>query len=227
MEKAIVLVSGGLDSYVTAHYVKKRLEREVKLLFFDYGQKALEEELWSVKNLAKELDCELEIVKLPWLGKISTSFINKEGGGENKISDWYVPCRNSIFLISALAFAESYFIKTGEESEIYLGIKYEGELRFKDTTKEFIENMNELSKETTQRGFKIIAPFIDKDKEDIIELGEEMGIDLSKSYSCYLGAKRYVGASFPLAHCGKCAGCLARKKGFKFSKVEDKTVYLD
>ena len=123
MEKAIVLASGGLDSYVTSYYVKNNLGKEIKLLFFDYGQKALKQELSCVKNLAKELGCELEIIELPWLGKISTSFINKQGQGENKISDWYVPCRNSIFLISALAFAESEFIKTGNKSEIYLGIK--------------------------------------------------------------------------------------------------------
>ena len=220
MGNAIVLASGGLDSYVTAHYVKKKLGKEVKLLFFDYGQKALVEELRSVEHLKRELDCELEVVSLPWLGKISTSFINKEGSGGESLNDWYVPCRNSVFLISALAFADSQFIKTGEESEIYLGIKYEGELRFKDTTPEFIEKMNELSKTATEKGFKIIAPFIDKDKEDIIEIGEELGIDLSKSYSCYLGSKNGE-------HCGKCAGCLARKKGFKFSKVKDETEYLE
>ena len=93
-------------------------------------------------------------------------------------------------------------------------------MQFRDTTKEFVNKINELYKETTQKGFKIIAPFIDKDKEDIIELAEEMGLNLQNTYSCYVGSEKEI-----LVHCGKCAGCLARKKGFKFSEIEDKSVY--
>ena len=72
-----VLASGGLDSYVTAHYVKNKTNNKLKLLFFDYGQKALKEELFCVKNLAKEIRADLNIIKVPWLGKASTSLINK------------------------------------------------------------------------------------------------------------------------------------------------------
>ncbi|MBI2630264.1 7-cyano-7-deazaguanine synthase [Candidatus Pacearchaeota archaeon] len=230
MGNAIILASGGLDSYVLSWYVKNTLKKEVRLIFFDYGQKALKEELFCVKQLAREMNCELKIVNLDFLGEISTSLINKnESNSKEDIINWYVPCRNTIFLSIALAYAESLFIGKKEENDVYIGIKFEGEIRFNDTTKEYIEEMNKLAKSCTQVGeYEVFAPFIDKDKEELIQLGKKMGLKLEKSYSCYLGAgfKEIVNDKTPI-HCGKCAGCLARKKGFKFSEVEDKSLYCE
>jgi len=225
-KRAIILTSGGLDSSVLAYYVKKNLKiNKIRLLFFDYGQKAVEEELFCVKNLAKKLKSKLEIIDLKWLGKISTSLINKGQGGKEELIKWYVPFRNSLFLISALAFAESEFIKTGKESEIFLGIKYEG-LGFKDTTPNFLKEINRLAKFSQKGKFKIIAPFVDKEKEDIIEFGRKMRVRLDDTYSCYLGGGFARINNKKLAiHCGKCAGCKARKKGFKFSDVRDISLY--
>jgi len=228
MKQAIVLVSGGLDSFVTAYYVKKKLKRKIKLLFFDYGQRCLQEELFCAKKLAKQLQAKLKVIDLKWLGKISTSLINKKHGKKEEIIRWYVPCRNSLFVMAALAHAESEFISKGKQSEIYIGIKYEGELAFKDSSTEFIKKINELAKACVQKGnFTIKAPFLDKDKEDIINLADKLGIRLEDTYSCYVGGGFVkIGRKKIPVHCGKCAGCKARKKGFKFSNVEDKTIYL-
>ena len=115
MSNAIVLCSGGLDSVILAHYLKKTENFEnLKLVFLDYEQKSLNEELFCVKKAAEELNADLNIIDVKWLGKISTSLINKEAN-ENEIDSeelisWYVPCRNTIFVSSALAHAESDFL---------------------------------------------------------------------------------------------------------------------
>ncbi|MFH1607996.1 MAG: 7-cyano-7-deazaguanine synthase [archaeon] len=231
MTNAIVLVSGGLDSVVLAHYLKK-VEKvdKLKFVFFDYGQKSLEEELYCVKKVARELDAELKVVDVKWLGEVSTSLINKEVRDEDvkKVEDddlvsWYVPCRNALFLLIGLSFAESELISKGEKYDVYIGIKHEGELQFKDTTPEFLEQMNKTSGFCTQEGnLKFKAPFLEKDKEEVIELAKELGVDLKQTCSCYVGRGFEDGVP---VHCGVCAGCKSRKKAFRFCEVEDVSVY--
>jgi len=226
MNHAIVLCSGGLDSVVLAYYLKKieKIEKLI-LVFLDYNQKSLKEELSCVEKASEELDADLKIINLKWLGDISTSFINKQAdenkikgiNEDNELISWYVPCRNSLFLLVGLALAESEFISKSEKYNIYLGIKYEGDLQFKDTTPEFIEQMNKTAEFSTQEGnFKFIAPFLKKDKEELIELSKELNIDLKDTYSCYVGGGN---------HCGICSACKSRKKAFKFSNMNDPTVY--
>lgn len=227
MNNAIVLCSGGLDSIVLSYYLKK-IEKidKLKLIFLDYNQKSLNQELNCVKRAAKLLDAKLEIVDVKWLGKVSTSLINKNTNSQ--ISDkedlisWYVPCRNALFLLIGLAFSESEFISKSEKYDIYLGIKYEGELQFKDTTPDFLEQMNKTAKFCTQDGdYNFIAPFLDKDKEELIEMAKKLEVDLKDTYSCYVGDKNKES----LIHCGVCSACKSRKKAFKFSNVEDVTRY--
>ena len=223
MENVIVLASGGLDSYVLTHWLKKQ-SKKITIFFIDYNQKPLKPELGAVRKLARETNSKLEIIKLKWLGKISTSLINKKNKAKTKdeIINWYVPFRNSIFINLALALAESIYIKTKKKNDIYLGIKYEGlkSQRFKDTTPEFLRQMNKLADFSEQTKFKILAPFLNKDKEEIVELGNKMNLKLENSFSCYIGNLN--------SHCGVCAGCLARKKAFKFSKsqIKDTTRYI-
>jgi len=227
MRQAIILASGGLDSSVLASYISKKLKRKIKLLFFDYGQKAIKEELFCVKLLAKKLNCKLNVIDLKWLGKVSTSLINtNKKTGKNEIIKWYVPFRNSFFILAGLAFSESDFISKKKKSDVFIGIKYEGQLRFKDTSKEFIEEINKLARFSQKGNFKILAPFVNKDKEDLVELAEKMKIKLEETYSCYLGAgfAKINSKKIPV-HCGKCAGCKARKKGFRFSNVKDLGIY--
>lgn len=224
---AIILASGGLDSFVLGYYLKKvKKIKNIKLLFFDYGQKCIKEELYCVKQLAKQLKARLKIIDVKWLGDISTSLINKNNKtGKDEVINWYVPCRNSIFLLSALAHAESLFLSGKEKNNIFIGIKHEGELTFNDTKPEFVKSINELVKNAVQKGeYEIIAPFIDKDKEDIIEFAKKIKVPLQYTYSCYIGTGKSRDG-IPI-HCGKCAGCLGRKKGFKFSSVEDPTLYI-
>jgi len=235
MENAIILVSGGLDSVTLSHYLKKVENiKKLKLIFIDYNQKCLEEELYCAKKLAKELNSDLKIINAKWLGEISTSLINKESDKgieeikqEEEIISWYVPCRNALFLLIGLAIAEAELISNGKKYDVYLGIKHEGELQFKDTTPEFIDKINNLVEFCTQKGdFKFVAPFLKKEKEELIELCEEFKIPLENTYSCYIGGGfRKVDGKKVAIHCGICGGCKSRKKAFKFSEVNDPTIY--
>lgn len=236
MKNAIVLVSGGLDSVILTHYLKKVEKiKKVKLLFVDYNQRCLKEELFCVKKLAENINADLKIIDVKWLGKISTSLINRKIDKEKiqnikqeeELISWYVPCRNALFLLIGLAFAESEFISEKERYEVYLGIKEEGELRFKDTTPEFIEKMNNLVKFCTQEEkFEFVAPFLKKEKEDLLELSKKLNISLEETYSCYIGGgfKEINRKNVPI-HCGICGGCKARKKAFRFSNIKDPTEY--
>jgi len=219
MKNAIILCSGGLDSVVTSHFVKKKLGyNKIIILFFDYGQKSLDRERECSKNCALDLGAKFEEVSLKWLGNISNSLINKEGEN-NKLSEkdlkdtkeesknWYVPCRNIIFLSHAMALAESL-----GGSDIFVGFKFDAEGGYPDTTKEFVGEMNSLARIGCSKRIRIIAPLIEKDKEEIILLGKELRVDFKKTYSCYIGKEK---------PCGVCLACQLRKAGFKWAGRED------
>jgi len=238
MNNAIIVCSGGLDSVTTAHYVKKKLGIDkLKIIFFDYNQRTVKEEEYCAKKCAGDLNADFEKVDIKWLGKISTALLNKdekipetkeedlgniEKENEEKII-WWVPCRNSIFLISALAFAESLFISKKERWDIYIGVKKEGQIPMKDTRPEFIKIMNELAEQGTYHGgYEIKAPLIDLDKDEIVKLAEELKVPLEFTYSCYSGGG--FEEKIP-KHCGTCANCMDRKKGFYWSGIKDVSIY--
>lgn len=229
MKNAIILCSGGLDSVVTAHYVKRKLDySNLTVLFFDYGQRNLKSEKKCSKKCALDIRAEFKEIKLAELGNLSGSLINKKGevkklsrkdlkDTSKESKKWYVPCRNVVFLVYALALAESQFVKTKKISDVFVGFKNEGKESFPDTTKTFVEKMNSLSEEVCATKFKIFSPLIEKDKEDIVLLGKEMRIDFTKTFSCYVGVKK---------HCGNCLACKLRQEGFYWADMKDPTEYF-
>ncbi|MBI5871931.1 7-cyano-7-deazaguanine synthase [archaeon] len=235
---AIILLSGGLDSGVTAYYVKKRLNAErVLCLFFDYGQRALREEEFCSRKIAKELNADFKKINLSWLGEISTSAVNiKNADCSSSMEDlsniekekeellrWWVPCRNSIFVLNALAHAESLFISKGIRYDIFIGLKNEGAVHFKDSSKEFLEEINRLAEQATHHGgYRILAPLMEYDKDEVIKIGEELGLPWQSTYSCYAGGGFKEGMP---VHCGACFNCLSRKKAFYWANINEPTIY--
>lgn len=229
MENAIVLCSGGLDSVTTAYYVKKKLKyNNLIFLFFDYGQRTLKQERNSSKKCAKNLNAVFREIKLDELKEISTSLINKKTKAKKirrkdlrdsskESAKYYVPCRNTVFLVYALALAESLFMKNKKVYDIFVGFKCEGKEAYSDTTPEFIKEINQLRKISTSVRGKIIAPLIKKDKDEIVRLGKKLNVEFRDTYSCYIGA----GAK----HCGYCLACRLRQEGFYWAGVKDPTKY--
>ena len=228
MKNAIVLCSGGIDSVTTAHYVKKNLKYDPTIiLFFNYGQKSIFMERKFSKKCAKNLGAEFMEIPLGFLGKISNSLINKKGAvkklkktdlkdTKDESKKFYVPCRNSVFLVYALALAESIFVKKKKKYDIFVGFKNEGKESYPDTTKKFVSSMNNLASVSCASDFKINAPLIEMDKEDIIELGTKLGVNFRETSSCYVGEKM---------HCGYCLACKLRQEGFYWANMKDPTKY--
>ena len=185
---SIILLSGGLDSYVSLVLASRNSNVELALIF-DYGQKVFEEELEASKKIAELYNLKLDVIKLDFLKNLLL---------EN--SDW-VPNRNGLFLNVAACYADKYGY-----SEIIIGANKEEAGRFSDNSKEFIARAGEFFEYSTQTKPKVIAPLQNMTKVEIINKGLELGIDFSFIKSCY-NKKTDTG----LKHCGVCASCLYLK----------------
>ncbi len=217
VSKAIVLLSGGLDSAVTLAVAKKQ-GFDCCCLVFNYGQRHARE-INSAKKIARAASCIYELVKigLPWRGsslldkKIS---VTRAQGykSTSKIPATYVPGRNIIFLSFALSYAEAIKAKA-----IFIGAHQEDYSGYPDCRKEFFQAFKPVIAAGTRSGvqkerIKIITPLLHKRKADIIKLGNKLGVDFGLTWSCYHGGK---------APCGKCDSCYFRKKGFKEAGIKD------
>ncbi|MFO7810499.1 MAG: 7-cyano-7-deazaguanine synthase QueC [Candidatus Delongbacteria bacterium] len=223
-KKAIVLLSGGLDS-TTCLAIAVSRGFLVYALSFDYGQKHKIELEFAMENAVRSGAVEHKTAKLDKEFFSVSALTNKnksvkkDSFGSQKIPDTYVPARNTIFLSYALAYAETVGAET-----VFIGansIDYSG---YPDCRPEYIyafQNMANLAlKDCVENKIriKIEAPLISFTKADIIRTGKKLGVDYSKTISCYdpVGEKA----------CGRCESCLLRKKGFEESECEDETIYV-
>jgi 7-cyano-7-deazaguanine synthase len=219
--RAVVLLSGGLDSAVTLYYARKN-GYQCSCLNFDYGQRH-KKELACARQIARFARCELQVIKidLPWKGSsLLDKKISLPGGDRNaqspgsrsQIPSTYVPARNIIFLSFALSCAEA----TKAEA-IFIGAHAQDYSGYPDCRPEFYQAFVKAAKEGTRAGVegnpvKIIAPLIKKNKAQIIDLGRQLGVPFELTWSCYKGGKR---------PCGACDSCYFRAKGFAEVGVED------
>ncbi|MBS3093094.1 7-cyano-7-deazaguanine synthase [Candidatus Pacearchaeota archaeon] len=217
-KNAIILCSGGIDSVTTAFYVKKKLSYEkLKILFFNYGQRGIDQERRCSKNCAKELHAEFKEIVLPKI-KIDAKVKKvKDLRNTKKESDnFYIPFRNSLFIVHALSLAESLHIKDKKLYDIFVGFKCEGKETYPDTTKKYVKKIIEIIALHSFKG-KLKTPLINKDKNEIVLLGDKLGVDFRNTYSCYSGEKD---------HCGTCLACRLRMEGFYWANKKDPTYYL-
>ena len=221
--KAVVLLSGGLDS-ATALAIARDRGHESYTLAFRYGQRHLHE-LSAAERVAHHLGSRLhrvmDIDLAAWGGSALTDDLvvpkdRREGAEEIPIT--YVPARNIIFLSLGLAWAEVL----GAEA-IFIGanaLDYSG---YPDCRPAFIAAYQQMvdigTKAGTEgRGPRIEAPLINMTKAQIIQTGAGLGVDYSMTHSCYDPGPD--GAA-----CGHCDSCLLRQKGFLESGVSDPTLY--
>ena len=222
MSKAIVLLSGGLDS-TTVLAIAKAHDFECYALSFDYGQKQ-RSELESAKTIAKQSKVvEHRIMKIS-LADIGGSALTDEKidvpkySESNEIPVTYVPARNTIFLSFALAWAEVI-----DCQKIYIGVNALDYSGYPDCRPEFIkafENMANLATKQSVEGEKIEirTPLISMTKAEIIQKGLSLGVDYSQTISCYL-------ANSNGEACGECDACVLRINGFNNANIKDPTFY--
>ena len=222
MSKAIVLLSGGLDS-TTVLAIAKAHDFECYTLSFDYGQKQ-RSELESAKTIAKQSKVvEHRIMKIS-LADIGGSALTDDKidvpkySESNEIPVTYVPARNTIFLSFALAWAEVI-----DCQKIYIGVNALDYSGYPDCRPEFIkafEDMANLATKQSVEGEKIEikTPLINMTKAEIIQKGLSLGVDYSQTISCYL-------ANSNGEACGECDACVLRINGFNNANIKDPTFY--
>lgn len=223
-KKAVILLSGGLDSATTLALAKQQ-GYELYALSFDYGQRhkiELEKaKTIAVSNNVKEhkiADIDLRLFG----GSALTDNIDvpkNRDVNEEDIPITYVPARNTIFLSFALAYAE-----TINAFDIFIGANIVDYSGYPDCRPEYIKafehmaNLATAATESSDNTFKIHRPLIELSKREIIKQGLKLGVDYSKTISCYDPNEK--GES-----CGTCDSCQLRLKGFSDNNVKDPAAY--
>ena len=223
MEKALVLFSGGGDSTTClALAVNKFGKDNVTALSVSYGQKHTKE-LEAAKNIAMYYDVkqiEIDLSKIFESSNCSLlqhssenipqgSYDEQQKSNKNKPVSTYVPFRNGLFIACAASIAIA-----NDCSYLYYGAHRDdaAENAYPDCSEVFNTAMNTAVFEGSGRQLEIIAPFIDKTKKDIIELGLTLNVPYKLTWSCYEGGNR---------PCGKCGTCIDRKKAFEANGISE------
>ena len=220
-KKAVILVSGGLDS-TTVVAMAKSQGYDCYTLSFDYGQRH-RSELVAAQKISELMTVHAhKVVKLD-LGSIGGSALTDSSiaipeSETTGIPVTYVPARNTVFLAIALGWAEVL-----GANDIFLGVNAVDYSGYPDCRPEYIkafETMANLATKAAVEGQKlsIHAPLIDMSKGQIVQAGLALGVDYSNTVSCYQ-------ASLEGQACGKCESCRLRRQGFEQAGIKDPTRY--
>lgn len=220
-KKAVVLLSGGLDS-ATVVAMAKAQGYSCYTMSFDYGQRH-RAELQAAERVASQLGVvEHKVIGLNLSGiggsALTDSTIDVPETPEEGIPVTYVPARNTVFLSLALGWAEVIGAR-----DLFIGVNAVDYSGYPDCRPEFIEAFERMANLATKagvegQGFSVQAPLQNLSKAQIIQEGIRLGVDYAITVSCYQ-------ADDEGRACGKCDSCRLRKAGFQAAGVEDPTRY--
>jgi 7-cyano-7-deazaguanine synthase len=225
--KAVVLLSGGLDS-TTVVAIAREQGFSIYALSFDYGQ-SHKIELDAARRIVRKLGAQQHaIVKLDLASFGGSALTTDQPIPKNRSAEaigtgipvTYVPARNTVFLALALAWAESL-----GATDIFIGVNALDYSGYPDCRPEFIEAFERMANLGTKIGveggkrIKIHTPLISMTKRQIIEEGLKLGVDYGMTITCYDPSK--TGEA-----CGECDACLLRLKGFSEAGVDDPARYV-
>lgn len=224
--KAVVLLSGGLDSATTAA-IAQGLGYQIFALSIDYGQRH-RFELESAVRVARALKVAKHKVLVVDLAALGGSALTDEievplGRDEAQMAEGipvtYVPARNTVMLSLALAYAEVI-----GATDIFVGVNAVDYSGYPDCRPEFIAAFEQVANLATKAGvegdrpLRVHAPLIQMTKAEIIQRGTELGVDYGLTHTCY--SPDATGVS-----CGRCDACQLRKKGFAEAGLVDPIAY--
>jgi len=223
--KALVVLSGGMDSSLVAFVAKKLFKMDVELIHFNYGQKSKMMEFHSCLQVAKALEISLKTIDLDWLGEFGASpltdpYIDVPLGRESsKTSLCWVPGRNLVMLSAAVAYAESKGI-----GYVFYGSNLEEEgPAWKDNDQAAVEAFDKAAYFGTLRGVKIFNVLGRLMKRDIIHLGTELGVPLDKTCSC---DEPLFDDREGWTACGRCGCCHNRRHAYIQAGILDPQEYV-
>jgi 7-cyano-7-deazaguanine synthase len=221
MKKAVVLLSGGMDSTTTLAVAKSQ-GFLCHALTVSYGQRH-HAELEAARRIAKSFGVvEHRLVQVDfnqWGGSALTDrAIEVPNKATASIPVTYVPARNTIFLALALSWAEVI-----DAYDLFIGVNAIDYSGYPDCRPLFIEAFENLANVATKKGveghtFKVQAPLLTLSKAEIVHLGKELGVDFAMTVTCYQ-------ADDNGRACGVCEACQLRRQGFLEAGLDDPTIY--
>ena len=225
MKKAVILLSGGLDS-TTCLAVAMSEGYSCYALSFDYGQKHSAELLAAKKIAEKYKVNQHNIIDLSFIGSLGGSALTDKNihvpqhtANTKHIPVTYVPARNTIMLSIALGWAEIL-----NAQAIFIGVSSVDYSGYPDCRPEYIDAFRQMANLATKQGvegnpIEIKTPLIHLSKADTNRLGVSLGVDYAQTVSCYNATEDGLA-------CGQCDSCCLRKKGFKDASMVDPTRYI-
>lgn len=216
MEKdSVIILSGGMDSVTLLHYRKDRIALAVS---FDYGSNHNAREIECAREQCHMLGIDHLVIPLSFMGEYFKSSLLSgaddipEGHyADSNMKSTVVPFRNGIMLAVACGLAESRGLK-----HVMMANHGGDHAIYPDCRPGFVRAMGAAMREGTYEGVTLDADFTDITKADIARLGARLGVDYSKTYSCYKGGEK---------HCGKCGTCVERREAFSEAGIDDPTIY--
>lgn len=215
MKDSVIILSGGMDSVTLLHEYKDRIALAIS---FHYGSKHNDKELPFAKQHCDELGIKHIVISMDFMQQYFSSSL-LQGGEEipegnytdENMKSTVVPFRNGIMLSIAAGFAENYGLK-----HVMMANHAGDHAIYPDCRSLFAEKMCEAIAAGTYDGITLETPYTNITKTDIAKHGKALGLDYTKTWSCYKGGE---------IHCGKCGTCNERKEALHDAGIEDKTVY--
>lgn len=216
MEKdSVIVLSGGMDSVTLLHDYRSRIALAVT---FDYGSNHNAREIECARQNCEALGVEHIVIPLDFMGKYFKSSL-LEGAdaipegcySDQSMKSTVVPFRNGIMLAIAAGLAESRGLK-----RVMLANHDGDHTIYPDCREDFIASMSRAMMEGTYANVEIFAPYTTLSKGEIARRGALVGVDFSKTYSCYKGGEK---------HCGRCGTCYERREAFREAGIPDPTIY--
>ncbi len=215
-EKAVVVYSGGMDSFTLLNKVHES-GCEVFALSFDYGQRHVKE-LKVAERVCQELGVQHKVVDISAIngligGSSLTSNIDIPEGHyeEESMKSTVVPNRNMILLSLAVGYAVSL-----ESNKVFYGAHSGDHAIYPDCRPEFVNRMNDVCKIANYEEVEVVTPYLDQSKIEILADGLAMNLDYRNTWTCYNGREK---------SCGKCGACQERLEAFERNGVVDPLDY--
>ena len=218
-KKVVVIYSGGMDSYTVLHKAIKQGLTPYALTF-DYGQRHIKE-IDVARSVCQELGVNHKIIDISAINQLiggssltDNSIEVAEGHyQEENMKSTVVPNRNMILLSLAIGYA----VSIGAE-QVYYGAHSGDHAIYPDCRPEFVAKMNEVAAIANYEKTEIFSPYLNSNKIGILKDGLAMGLDYSKTWTCYNGREKA---------CGKCGSCVERLEAFAANGLSDPVAYED